>query len=105
MFLSQSMAMAVAGQFIIGFSNFLLMRFYVAAVSDMTGPRLSEKFVSTLEGYGAFGGVFGPLAYAAIKSWRSVILYFYCLDFALLFMLCFIFLRLSSVYAQERHCC
>ena len=102
MFLSQSMAMAVVGQVIMGFSTFFLMRFCVAAVSNATEPKLSEKFVSTLEGFYAFGGVVGPLAYTTIKNWRTVILYFYCIDFALLLVLCFIFLQDTPRYLLRK---
>ena len=53
MFLSQSMAGAVAGQILLGFSALPLIRFTVALISDITEPSLSAKFLSIMQGYHA----------------------------------------------------
>ena len=102
MFLSQSMAMAIVGQAIMGFSTLLLMRFNVATISNITEPKLSEKFVSTLQGFYSFGGLIGPFAFAAIKHWRYVILYCYCFPFTLLLILCFVFFQDSPRYLLRK---
>ena len=87
MSLSQSLTTALAGKAFMGFGTFLFMRFNIATISDITEPRLSEKFISTLQGFYSLGGLIGPFADAAIKH-RGAVLYFYYLPFALLLLLC-----------------
>ena len=102
MFLSQSMAMAVVGQVLFGFFALALKRFSVALISDTTKPQLSEKFVSTLQGSYSIGAIIGPLAYQWLRHWRHVILYFSFLPFALLSLLCCVFLRDTPRYLLRK---
>ena len=64
------MAMALVSLFLIGLGISITYWHSLSILGQIVEPKLSKKFISTLNGAFAIGGIVASLVYNNIKSWR-----------------------------------
>ena len=102
MYVSSSLAVAVLGQYLIGFGKYPLIKFGIALISDITKPSFSQKLIPSIRASYSFGAILGSFAYGSLKHWRVVVLYFSFIPYAFTLILTFIFLRDTPRYLLRK---
>ena len=90
---SSSMALAIISLFILGFGLASPYWYCISMVTEITEPRLSKSFTSTIDGAFSFGGILVSLMYGWVKDWRYVSLYLILIPGIIMWIITFLFVE------------